>query len=523
MNARLSRYVVSAVLIVMLALALAPFTGAQEGSAPDYWPTDGWRTSTPEEQGMDSEKLATFVQRMGMGAGFHSVLVIRHGMIVLDVSVPPYGPDQPHYLASTTKVITSTLLDMAIEKGYVQGVDQSIWDFFSRDATANMDARKEAITIRHLLTQTSGFDFGFAEDWLEFSVLTDADQSWVQFLLDRQMATEPGTTFNYMDGNPLLVSAIIGQTVGMPADEFARQNLFDPLGMGEVLWLRDPQGVSQGGDRCFMSPYDMARLGYLFLRNGEWDGRQIVPAAWVEEATTGYIKPHYWEGYGYYWYSGPFGSGDTAPHGYSALGMGGQEIWVIPDLDLVVVLTGDLIFNGLTNISTFLVPAVQSETALPDNPEAYAALQAEIEKLSNPTPTAVEPLPEAADQLSGKLYTLAENDLGWKTASLVFGEQEATLTLELADRTLELPIGLDGVVRLSTAGLPPEPILRPVDNVPLASKGKWEGSKTFTIAVRDTLGLVDTQIRVSAGEVIYLQLRPAMGFMSAPNIRGTPQ
>ncbi|NLF75476.1 MAG: serine hydrolase [Chloroflexi bacterium] len=517
MNTRIHKSVVTVLLILMSALAVIPFAGAQEGGEPDYWPTAGWRTSTPEEQGMDSAGVLAFLDRVG--AGIHSVLVVRHGAVVLDASVPPYSPDQPHYLASVTKVLTSTLLGMAIERGYVQGVDQSIWDFFSKEETANMDARKEAITIKHLLTQTSGFDFGFGGDWLLFSVLTEADQSWVQFLLDRQMATEPGTTFNYMDGNPLLVSAIIGQTTGMPADEFARQNLFDPLGVGEVLWLRDPQGVSQGGDRCFIGPYDMAKLGYLYLRNGEWDGEQIIPAPWVEEATASYITPHYLEGYGYYWYSGSFGG----PRGYAALGAGGQEIWVIPDLDLVVVLTGDLTFNGLISIVGSLVPAVQSETALPENPEAYAALQAKVDALSNPAPTAAKLLPEIAGQITGKTYTLAVNDLGWKTASLVFGEQEATLTLELADRTLELPIGLDGVARLSTSGLPIEPVARPVDNVPLAAKGGWKSEKTFVVTIRDTLGLVDAEIMFSVGEALILQITPNMGFMSPVTIRGTMQ
>lgn len=514
--------IISVALIVVFALGLIPFASAQEGSTPDYWPTEDWLTSTPEDQGMDSEKLLTFLKRMELSRGFHSLLVIRHGYVVLDASIFPYTMDKPHYLASTTKVITSTLLGMAIDQGYVQSVDQSIWDFFAKDMTANMDERKAVITIQNLLTQTSGFDFGFAEDWLEFSVLTAEDQSWVQFLLDRQMATEPGTTFNYMDGNPLLVSAIIGQATGMPTDEFARQNLLDPLGMDEVLWLRDPQGVSQGGDRCFMSAYDMARLGYLYLRKGEWDGQQIVPAAWVEEATSNFIQPHYWEGYGYYWYSGPFGSGETAPHGFSALGGGGQEIWVIPELDLVIVITGDLFFNGLKNISEFGVPAVESNTPLPGNPEAYAALRAEIETLFNPTPVTVEPLPEIAQQISGTVYVLKENDLGWQTVSLEFREKEVILTLELADRTLELPIGLDGIERISSAGLPSEPIQRPVDNVPLASQGKWISNDTFFFTTRDMLGLVDAGIKITFGKTMYMNIIPDMG-ISNTVLWGEPQ
>jgi CubicO group peptidase (beta-lactamase class C family) len=523
-------FVLVIVALALPALAVAPFVGAQEDSAP-YWPTESWRTSTPEEQGMDSEKLTRFLSLLKLGYGFHSMLVIRHGYVVLDASMYPFHPDQPHALYSGTKSVVSTLAGIAIDKGYIQSADQSIWDFFPKEATANIDARKEAITLKHLLTQSSGLGLGFPED-IGMYMLTADDQPWAQYVLDHPMTVDPGAEFNYLDANAHLVSAIVTKATGMSAFEFAQPNLFEPLGITDVIWVTDPQGISRGGDNSYMSPYSMAKLGYLYLRNGEWDGQQILPPSWIEQASTAYMQPESWPGgYGFLWWTRAFCGVpcDKSYNGYAAIGLGGQEIWVIPDLDLVVVLTADLAFRGPDLINSYILPAVQSDTALPDNPEALTKLTSEVDALSNPAPSAVENLPDTAQQHTGQVYVLAENELGWKSIGLEFQDQEIVLKLDAADFHLELPVGLDGIDRISSAGLPPDSVWWPLADVPLALHGSWLSSSTFLVYMRDLRGMLDFEISITFGKTLIMTVTPRLPLLSAVwqkpaiSIRGTLQ
>ena len=531
MNARFSKLLLSVVLIVALALPVLEVTSlAVAQDTGTYWPTNGWQTSTPEEQGMDSQMLAKFLQLMSSGAGFQGALVIRHGYVVLDVSSYPFVQDQPHALYSATKSIVSTLVGIAIDKGFIKGADQSIWDFFSKEDTANMDARKEVIALKHLLTQSSGLGLGVAED-IGMYLLTAEDQPWDQYVLDFPMATDPGAEFNYLDANAHLASAIVTQATGMSAYDFAQQHLFGPLGITEVIWVADPQGISRGGSDSFMSAYNMAKLGYLYLHNGEWDGQQLLSPSWIVQATSGHTQPEGWPGeYGFLWWTWPFNdvSSGELHESYLALGLGGQEIWVIPDLDLVIVLTGDVGYQGPDMISRYLLKAVQANTSLPENPEAVSKLQAQVDAIAHPTPAEIPPLSEATQGISGIMYTLAENSLGWTSIGLEFQGQEALLKLDVGDSHLELPVGLDGVDRISSEGLPAAPwwIL---DNVPLALTGSWYTSGTFLVSMRDLRGMLDFAITMNVGESLHMTVTPRLSLITqewqkpAITIEGTPQ
>ena len=475
---------------LLLALSIPTPMAAQETI---YYPTTEWRTSTPEAQGMDSQELADLLGRItNGGVKIHSLLVIRHGDVVLDASVFPFKTTEPHALFSVTKSFVATLVGIAIDQGHIKGVDQSIWDFFDPAATANMDERKQAITVRDLLTQTSGLGLTGAED-LQIYQLTASDPSWVQFALDQPMAHEPGTVFNYLDANAHLLSAIVQQATGMTTLEFAQRNLFGPLGITDVTWMADPQGVYTGGDQLFMSPYSIAKLGYLYLHNGVWDAQQIVAAGWITAATSTYTPGDYWDGYGYLWRNGKFVSRGAQHQGYLALGLSGQELWVIPDLDLVVVLTGDSGYLGLSLLVPQIVTAVQSDMALPDSPDAQTGLESMVEALAHPSAVTVSPLSESAQRVSGHVYTFTDNALGWQSIELDFGEQEAQLRLEVNDTYLELPVGLDGVARLSSVGMPINPVWRPLPDIPLALDGAWRNDRTFVINMRDIRGMEDGQ------------------------------
>ena len=318
-----------------------------------YWPTEAWRTSTPEEQGMDSQKLAQMLTRIHQQQlNLHSLLVIRNGYLVSETYFEPYRQDTSHELYSCTKSFISTLIGIAIDKGYIDRTDHRIVDFFSERTFANLDTQKEDMTLEDLLTMRSGLD------WQEGDpVYREMYQSpdWVKFVLDKPMSQPPGSIFNYCSGCSHLLSALLQQTTGMNTRDFAEQVLFKPLGISNVNWDTDAARIPIGGWGLQLTPYDMAKLGYLYLRDGKWEGQQIVPAKWVESATQRHTATDSDLGYGYQWWTYP------SLEAYAALGRYGQTIFVIPKSDLVIVTTAgmdnhDEIFQL---IERYIFPAAQ--------------------------------------------------------------------------------------------------------------------------------------------------------------------
>jgi CubicO group peptidase (beta-lactamase class C family) len=327
---------------------------------------------------MDSETLAgmfDYIEREGVNV--HGVLVVRHGYTVVEAYAPPYRPDVEHNTYSCGKSVTSALVGIAIEEGYIDGAGQEVLDFFPERTFANAGPRKAAMTLEHLLTMTAGLD------WPESSVPYSSSRNilgqmlrsrdWVQFVLDRPMVAQPGTTFNYSTGVSHLLSAIIQQATGMSASSFARDHLFGPLGIPRVYWRSSPDGVTLGGGGIWMTPREMARFGQLYLQGGVWDGRQVIPADWVAASVARQVTAHTTAPYyGYQWWVRSNGS--YAAHGYK-----GQRIFVMPDLDMVVVFTGDIQGSAPSYLlSAYIVPAARSDEPLPENPEGASLLEARI-------------------------------------------------------------------------------------------------------------------------------------------------
>ena len=346
-----------------------------------YRPTAGWRTSTPEQQGMDSEKLAEMMDAIRQRKyDIDSVLVIRNGYMVADAYVHPFRPGSRHIIRSCTKSIVSALIGIAIDQGYIKGVDQPVLELFPERTTANLDANKKAMTLEDLLTMTSGFDCqdSYLYRWRGLNELRRSED-WVQFVLDLPMREEPGTRFEYCNSASFLLSAIIQNTTGMSALAFAQKHLFGPLGISDVLWPSNPQGISIGWSEIQMRPHDMVKIGYLYLNEGLWDGQQIVPAPWVKASTRRHTPATLSDGYGYQWWV------DAAGY-YMALGYAGQYIVVVPEKDLVVVFTSDLsesnFFVPESLLKQFILPAAESPTPLPANPDGVALLESRIRALA---------------------------------------------------------------------------------------------------------------------------------------------
>jgi len=296
----------------------------------------GWLHATPEEHGVDSAKLEAMRQTIDvLDLPIDSVVVVRHGEIVFEhyPNASLYGPNGLHNLYSVTKSVTSILIGIAIDEGFIEGVDQSVVGFFPDRRIANLDARKERMTLEHLLTMTSGLEWQGPDDMYHSWGKGIQSGDPVQYALDRPMAHEPGAVWYYNGGCSHLLSAILTETTGMSTLEFAREHLFGPLGITSVRWPRDPHGIYYGGQDIWLTPYEMAKLGQLLLDGGVWNGEQIVPAEWVKAATTQAIELPWSGGYGYQWWLYPE-SGI-----YYASGAFDQHIYVIPDLDMVVVFT----------------------------------------------------------------------------------------------------------------------------------------------------------------------------------------
>ena len=452
---------------------------------PDYWPTEGWQSSSPETQGMNSEHLARMFKYIEeKDIHLHSLLIVRNGYLVTEVYFEPYDQMTYHQMASMTKSVIGILVGMAIDKGYIQSVDQPLLSFFPERAIANLDAEKQAITVKHLLSLTPGLS---CMDRLGSDQEVQQSKDWVQFMLDLPMLDAPGNRFSYCTGAVHLLSAIIQGTTGVTARDFANEQLFKPLGIAQVplaRWGSDPHGITTGGFGLQLQPRDMAKLGYLYLHQGKWAGKQVVPSDWVTLSTR---KHSVWEeqnrAYGYLWWLYP------AQGYYSAMGLGGQQIHIVPKLNLVVVFTSALnpsaedYLDRLLN--DYIMPSVKANSALPTNPDATARLESHIQKIQ-PSKQAVPPLPEIALRVSGKTYALEGNSLSWQKLSLAFGEGRDAAFLTI-DGSGQVAIGLDNVFRSTEI-----PGLGPT-----AMRGRWDSADTFVIEATSVGNPVESRLGVT--------------------------
>ena len=336
----------------------------------EYWPTGEWRTCAPGEVGMDPLKFRELNEEMilllEMHVDIHSVLVVKDGYIVAEQYYSEnYSADSLHRIASCTKSITSALYGIAMEKGFLQSVDEHIYDFYPEYEIQNQSEQKESITLRHMLTMSSGLewyemDYPYGDDRNTYRQWIDQGGG-VQFVLNRPMIAVPGEEYSYNTGASHVLSGILQKVTGTRTDSFAMEHLFTPIGIDDYYWPADGNGISYGGSAIRLTPRDMARFGYLYLRNGLWDGARIIPESWVEESQQQHIKRKYIEDYyyGYHWWV-------SDQNSYSAVGFGGQWITIIPEHDLVVVFTNSFEEGEFLQwstperlIETYILPSIE--------------------------------------------------------------------------------------------------------------------------------------------------------------------
>jgi CubicO group peptidase (beta-lactamase class C family) len=453
--------------IAALCLWTASAVGAE---AP--WPTMSWREAIPEAERVDSQALAEaldFILQKRLP--IHSLLIVRHGTIVLDAYFYPYDGSVVHDVASATKSVTSILAGIAIDKGYLKNENETMLSLLG----GRPDGLKERITVRDLLTMTSGLRCGSvgeahtAEDEL---AEMRRHPNWIAFALTIPMRFEPGRKFAYCSVNNHILSAMITATTGKSLESFARETLFEPLGIKTVLWPKDPQGLNHGWGDLHLYPRDMAKLGYLCLRGGKWDGRQVVSSEWIEKLTKPYVTPFPGVGYCYSWWINL----QRQPNVFEAEGRAGQRISVIPDKDAVVVFTAGGRNKDLDLVAPFIMRALKSDSPLPLNIRASARLRRGIKAVRQaPSPIHPAPVPDIFQSISAKQFKVEPNPIDFRSFSLTFGQRRtAEISLVVGDEEWTGRAGLDGVYRFSPHGHLA---------LPMAVSGKWQSPTELVVDV----------------------------------------
>ena len=338
---------------------------AVSDSGATYFPQESWRTASSAAVGFDAARLDNVARDVSAGryGSTHGVLVVRYGYLVLD-HYDGWDKSRAHTMQSVTKSVTSLLFGIARRSASADAanLDRPVLDVFRRySSIANVDDRKRALTLRHLLTMRTSMDF-----WEQpypgspLDQLNRSSDDWVKFVLDRPMVGVPGSEWAYNSGAAITMGGVIRELSGVDVDEFARRELFAPIGVTGESWAMSPfDGLPHCGGGLSLKAEDLARIGYLVLRHGRWGDREIVPPSWLDLSTTPVTRGNpvffssYGSAYGYFWWLFPMRRGGTDTGVIAASGSGGQWLFVIPTLDLVVAIIAadgnglDLLYDGI--------------------------------------------------------------------------------------------------------------------------------------------------------------------------------
>ena len=371
---------------LLLAAILTVAAGPQQPAT--IWPTSGWARATPESQGLSAVALASLDTEIKTGAygNVDRMVVIKGGRLVFDGRYardyreisrgrtgplgcgegcadaswmhefnyyhpnwhPYYQGRDVHSLQSVTKSIAATAIGIALGRGEIKSLDLPFMQFFKDRKVPGADPRLYRATVRDVLTMRSGIEWHEQDrplDDTNTTVQLEKSRDWIAFTLSEPMDADPGTKWAYNSGGSMLLSGIIRSATGQHIDEYARQHLFQPLGIRDFHWKKTPTGHPDTEGGLYLSATDLAKIGYLYLHDGMWDGRRVLPAGWVKDATARHAQPTSpaW-GYGYQWWITARGREDI----WAGRGFGGQYLVVIPSCDIVGVVHAWNIFGGRT-------------------------------------------------------------------------------------------------------------------------------------------------------------------------------
>ncbi len=353
-------------------------------AAPPNWPTKGWPQSAPEDVGLSSDALLAMDGAFAAGKVplVDNFLVIRCGRVAFERNYshdyatiydkqahergplnahltgpynyfdpawhPFYQGTDEHTMQSVSKSVTSATIGIAIARGdFKASLDTPVLNYFDLKSVRNVDERKRRMTLRHVLTMTTGLDWDEDvpyDDPRNGSSRMEARRDWVGFVIDQPMANEPGSTFAYSSGATELLAHIFKRETGQDIEKYARRHLFAPLGIRHYHWKRTPLGVVDTEGGLYLSARDLAKIGYLYLSGGVWDGQRLLSEQWIADSMAPHVSLAADWKYGYQWWLAPYGEGPR--YAWAARGIGGQLLLVFPQDELLAVLTAWRILDG---------------------------------------------------------------------------------------------------------------------------------------------------------------------------------
>jgi CubicO group peptidase (beta-lactamase class C family) len=373
-------------LLILIALLVVPRLAVAEASdcerpSPG---SDGWAVAAPADVGLDPATLCAVVPRFAewRQADLHSIVVVRHDRLAFEhyfsgadsqygTAIPDaaFNADTLHDVRSVTKSVTSLCLGIALDHGWVKTVDAPVLSFFP-EWTELRTPEKERITLRHLLMMSAGLD------WNENIPYTDQANSEIRmnhasdpyrFALEQPVVLPPGEVYNYSGGDTALIAAVLRKATGHSIEQLAKDELFEPLGITVVQWYHFSNGDPRAASGLRLRPRDMAKLGQLMLNHGQWDGRQVVSAGYVDAAIAPQINGQGLFFYGYQFWLGRSLVGGREIDWAAAVGLGGQRIFIVPALDLVTVVTAGLYNDNLQGpvplviLNRYVLPAAMKQ------------------------------------------------------------------------------------------------------------------------------------------------------------------
>lgn len=376
--------------------------------------------STPENQGISSQSIEGFIRSIQeKELELHSFMLVRHGHVVAEGWWKPYQADKPHMLFSLSKSFTSTAIGLLVEEGRITLEDRVI-GFFPENTPEDPSPNLSAMTIRDLLIMGTGHA-------QEPAMPSDI---WVDDFFKQAVEHEPGTHFVYNSAATYMLSAILQKVTGITLLDYLQPRLFEQLGIHGATWESCPQGINTGGWGLKLKTEDIAKFGQLYLQKGVWEGRRLIPEAWIEDATSKQISngpadssSDWTEGYGYQFWMCRHGA-------YRGDGAFGQFCVVLPEQDAVIAITSGLgdMQAVLNEVWEYLLPAMGSD-ALPIDTGAEASLTGMLQELKLDPPSEEAASPVEKD-VSGIVYDLEENEAKLRTFTVRFEENGAVMELE---------------------------------------------------------------------------------------------
>jgi len=424
--------------------------------------------SAPESQGIPAAAITALLDAAARtGAGLHSLMLVRHGHVVAEGWWAPYAPELPHVLFSLSKSFAATAVGLAVAEGRLS-VDDRVASFFPDALPPVVRDNLAAMRVRHLLSMSTGHDADVTN-----AVKAAPDGDWVRAFLAQPVQHRPGTHFAYNSAATYMLSAIVQRLTGERLPDYLGPRLLAPLGIAGATWERCPRGIDVGGWGLRVRTEDIAVFGQLYLRGGVWRNQQIVPAAWVDEATRWQVSngddpnSDWAQGYGYQFWR-------CRHNAYRGDGAFGQFCLVLPEQDAVLAITsGDMDMQRTLNLVwEHLLPQMK-DGVQPTDVAAGSALRERLATLTL-APVAGAATSPLAATVSGRRYTFRANQQGIEAMSLAFAREGCLLTV--TDRAGEHHIGCGyGTWHLGEGGLDTSEPQR------VGASGAWTAPDTFTV------------------------------------------